>query len=309
MRSCKQCFINEGTTLINDLFSSEQSTTKNNFKITKISLNDEMLCNYCELYNKNYNYEYIEEELLNFIYTKDTNKINFIVAVSGGKDSLTALYLAVKVLKLSVLAVTYDNGFIPKNVIEQTKKICEKLNVEYIIKKRTLYDEFKSEYKKNKNGIWEAQTGIDFCEICSKHIGKEIEKIALERNIFKVILGNKIYTSLEPYVSSIKRFNSNSENEFSYINLLFAMKVDKNTQQDILKEINWEDPKLEGYTSNCLVPGFVEFARKVKNLSSSDAGYIETELRSGAYTKEEAKSLLSKKDYKDYSKELDIFFK
>jgi predicted PP-loop superfamily ATPase len=312
MKQCKECFIEEGTTLINDLFSSKVSVTSNNFKITKIELNENDICNYCEIYNKNYNYEYIKDELFNFIKILDKNNLNkpnFIVALSGGKDSLTALYLAVKLLKLNVIAVTYDNGFIPQNIIEQSKDICEKLGVEYIVKRKELFNEFKNEYKKNNAGVWQAQTGIDFCQVCSKYINKVIEEIGIERNIFKVILGNKIYTSLEPYVSSMRIYKTPNNNIFEYMNLLFALKVDENTQNDILNELKWEDPKLEGYTSNCLIPSFVEFAKKSKNFSGSHEGYIETELRSGAYTKEEAINLLSKKDYKDYSKELDKFFK
>lgn len=313
MKKCKQCLIKSGTILLMDLFAVAKDTCKNNEKLTIVEINDEGLCNYCIKYNSNYDKEFIQNELSVFSYTPQNSKYHSIVALSGGKDSITALYLAVNILKLNVIAVTYDNGFIPENVIEQSSEICKKLNVPYIVKKRELYSEFKEEYKKNKDGVFESVTGIDFCQICSKHISNSIFSVAKEYNIEKAIFGNKIYTKLEPNVSCIKNHYHKNEkyNEIQQlisINLLFAMNVNTNIQKLILDEVNWKDPKLKGYTSNCLIPGFVEFSRRKKIELDPDAGYLEMELRSNMYSFDEAENLISNREYIDSSKEIDTFF-
>lgn len=64
--------------------------------------------------------------------------------------------------------------------------------------------------------------------------------------------------------------------------------------------------KLPGYTSNCLIPGFVEYPRFSKGLKN-DAGYLEMELRSGCYKKSEIKKIKDEKIV-DLSNEIDIFF-
>lgn len=308
---CNNCLIKEGTTLLKDFFAIAKDELSKDSKT--ITLNENGICQYCQIYKNNYDKEFLDYELAYFINNKgsDDDSYHSIVALSGGKDSLTALYLAKVVLKLNVIAMTYDNGFIPEEVIEQSRRICNELDIPYIVCQQEMYNEFKSEYKPDNEGVWEARTGIDFCSLCSKNIWKYLKELCLEYKIDKVILGNKIYSSLEPKVSSIKKFpiyDNQVLKKISCINLLFALKISKTEQKEILKKLSWVSPNLKGYTSNCLVPGFTEYARSNKIKTDSDAGYIEMELRSNMYSLEEAKELM-KKEYSDSSKEIEYFFK
>ncbi|MFN8673203.1 MAG: hypothetical protein U0457_14125 [Candidatus Sericytochromatia bacterium] len=312
MTECKQCLIKEGTVLLWDFFAvSKEAYLDTDKKITKIVINKDGLCNYCITFNKNYDKAHIKNELSIFCFNSKKSEYHSIVALSGGKDSITALYIAVVILKLKVIAVTYDNGFIPNKVIEQSKRICDLLEVPYIVKKRTLYNEFKQEYKKDQDNIYQAITGIDFCQICSKYIYEAVFDVAREYNIEKAIFGNKIYIELEPKVSCTKKVYINKNEqivEILKINLLFAMDINTQIQQEILNSLSWENPKLKGYTSNCLIPSFVEFARQRKINTKPDTGYIERELRSGTYSINEAKKLIQEHSYIDPSNEIDAFF-
>lgn len=306
---CKQCLIKEGTRLSNDFYAVSKNDQSENTQ--SIALNSERICQYCVLYNQNYDKEFIDYELSYFLEENKENNFHSIVALSGGKDSITTLYIAKKILKLNVIAMTYDNGFIPKNIIEQSKEICDLLEVPYIVCKQDMYKEFKDEYKLDKQGVWQANTGQDFCGFCSKNIWKYIKKIAIEHNIYKVILGNKIYSKLSPTVSSLKKIQINDGDnikKISCINLLFSMNISKTYQKEILNILGWRNPNLKGYTSNCLIPGFTEYPRNNKIETDSDAGYIEMELRSKMYTQQEAEELLLNKKYHDNSQDINNFF-
>jgi predicted PP-loop superfamily ATPase len=306
---CINCLIKENTRLLYDFFAVSQDDKSENTQ--QVKLNENQICQYCETYKNNYDKDYLDAELEFFSMDNNNENYHSIVALSGGKDSISALYLAKKVLGLNVIAMTYDNGFIPKNVIEQSERICKTLNVPYIVYKQEMYNEFKNEYKYNSNNTWVAKTGLDFCNLCSKNIWKYIKELSLNHNIYKVILGNKIYSSLTPKVSSIKKipiYVSEKKIRINCINLLFSLNVNTTKQKEILDILDWESPKLKGYTSNCLIPGFTEYPRSKKIKTDSDAGYIEMELRSGIYSLEEAKKLLFDKEYIDNSDDINLFF-
>lgn len=312
LKSCKNCSIKEDLRLLNDFFPVPEDFEKDNYNIKRVYINEFGLCQYCDLYNKNYDYTLISDEVASFINSdfENMHKEKTLVAVSGGKDSLAALYIAKVLLKMDPIAVTYDNGFIPNTIIEQTKRICSELDVEYKIIKKDLYNKFNEEYYKTSYGIWEAKTGIDFCKICSKQIGLVIQEVCKSTGIHKVIYGNKIYTQLEPKVSCLKYYYYLDENKIIHdivtINLLFALKINDENQKIILDLIHWKDPKMPGYTSNCFIPGFVEYPRFLKGLKN-DSGYLEMELRSGSYKKNDIKKIESNK-IKDLSNEIDLFF-
>jgi hypothetical protein len=52
-----------------------------------------------------------------------------VIAVSGGKDSLSTLYLVRRVLGLEVIAFFYDSGFILPGAVEQLRRVCSELGV------------------------------------------------------------------------------------------------------------------------------------------------------------------------------------
>jgi hypothetical protein len=303
---CKQCLIKENTTLLDDFFPVKEEKDTRNLRISKIILNEDNICQYCFEYNKNFDKEYIQDEIVYFIKGKDYSS-KALVALSGGKDSLSALFLASKILDMKVIAFTYDNGFIPNFVIEQSKRICDELDIEYIIQKKELYKEFKEEYFIEGNKI-KARTGLDFCQICSKKINEVQNNLSEKYGITKVIYGNKIYTKLSPKVSCLKKTTFNDSNgnlqNILNINLLFALGTDLSIQEKILKELKWEDPKLTGYTSNCLIPGFVSLPRYESLGFHNDSGYIEMELRSGLYNKKQVEDILNNDLPEDKTKEI-----
>lgn len=264
------------------------------YQVTEVLFNEEGYCNYCQLYVQNYDAQALKQELNAFIQV--TQKEPVVLALSGGKDSLTALYLARVLLQLEVRCVLYQNGFIPDKVIAQARRICNELSVPLDVITHSLQAEFKAEYPSH-HGKRIAKTGLDFCQICARQLGAVAVPYLQKHRSQWLLLGNKNYARLQPTVSAIKPHQVEG---FAYhsVNVLYALRITASQQQAILELMNWKDPQLSGYTSNCLVPGLVEAARFEKLGVASDRGYIEMELRSGAYTLAEVEHLLDLKTLK-----------
>lgn len=300
---CTQCLIPEGVALLSDFFAVSPDTEG----ATRVQLNAEGLCQYCVAYRQHYDKQQILRELKWFVDLPTEGDFNAIVAVSGGKDSISALFLAKEVLGLKVFALTYDNGFIPEKVLDQTRRIYETLEVPYRIVRHPLYEAFKKEYQVDEKGQWQAQTGLDFCQVCSKQMGPIMADMTRELQCPKLIFGNRIYSRLHPYVSSLSRHRI-GETQFYSINFLFALQLKAEEQGKILRDVGWTNPQLPGDTSNCLVPGFVEAARRRKLGFASETGYLERELRSGTLTLEQARQEIADREVEDMSAEISAFF-
>lgn len=94
-----------------------------------------------------------------------------LVPLSGGKDSMYVLYLAVKELGLRPLAFTMDNGYLSPYARENIDRACSILGVEHIyycMDPRQMRDLF---------ALFMRKTGY-FCSICMRAIGMATEKVA-----------------------------------------------------------------------------------------------------------------------------------
>ncbi len=108
-----------------------------------MSFNEAGLCEVCQKYDKKWTPWLENKELQQRTELKLQNKISqarakgkiydCIVGISGGKDSLYTLYLAVKKFGLRPLAVSLDNGFLVNEAKLVIRQACEELKVDYII--------------------------------------------------------------------------------------------------------------------------------------------------------------------------------
>ena len=293
--ACSQCFLPENTLLLDDYYPVGESyyqaaAPQQQANIRRILLNREGLCPYCELFQRNLDPALLRQELTQFVAAARREKV-VVLALSGGKDSLTALYLAKVVLGLNLRCLMYQNGFIPAPVVQQAQKLCDQYQVPLDIVTHPLYAEFKQEYRLEDQALV-ATTGLDFCALCADHLNTIALQYLQQAQSHWLLLGNKVYARLSPTVSAIK-IHQCRDFRYQSVNLLYALNINWERQQQILKLMAWQDPGLAGYTSNCRIPGLVEKARRKRLQMSSDQGYIEAELRSGAYTRLEAQTLLA----------------
>lgn len=89
------------------------------------------ICLYCnmhkELNNQNLDFNPIIKKIKNI-----NSKYNCIIGISGGEDSSTLLYAAVKKWELSPLVIHFNNHWNTDNAIHNMKQLIKKLNVDFI---------------------------------------------------------------------------------------------------------------------------------------------------------------------------------
>lgn len=118
MKACKKC------TLTDNIFS--------------VHINQEGLCNYCVQCNKindNMSDEACaekEKQLMKAFNEYKHLPYQAILAYSGGKDSTFTLYKLIKKFNVSVLAVTFDNGFLTEQCRQNIHAATANLGVDSI---------------------------------------------------------------------------------------------------------------------------------------------------------------------------------
>ena len=121
-------------------------------------------------------------QILNAAKAKKRGEYDALVPLSGGKDSMYILYLAVKVYNLKVMTMTYDNGFVSQIAIDNMECAVKQMNVKHVVCKP---DEavLKKIYK---NML--LRSG-DICGACGMAIRASMFKVASDYNIPIILFG------------------------------------------------------------------------------------------------------------------------
>jgi len=107
-------------------------------------------CEYCNIHDRlEREAKYDWQKALKKIRTN--NKYDCLIGISGGLDSSTLLYAAVKVWKLKVLCVHFDNHANTKEAEHNMLQLVQKLNVDFI-----RYSVNKEEYDNINKALLEA---------------------------------------------------------------------------------------------------------------------------------------------------------
>ena len=120
------------------------------------------------------------------------------IGVSGGKDSLVLLYALKKISMyypkhFTIKAFTLDAGMgVKPNNYEGIEKLCEELEIEYIIK-RTNLAHVVFEERKEKNP----------CSMCAKMRRGILHKLAKENGCNKIALGHHCDDAIQTFLMNL----------------------------------------------------------------------------------------------------------
>lgn len=162
MRTCTNCLLDES--------------------YPRITFNDAGICSLCSSENK---FEPIGEDRLSDIFqsAKDKNSgYDALVPLSGGKDSTYILYLAVKVYKLRVLTMTYDNGLLSRLALDNIERVIKFTGVKHIFCK----PDFEIQKKVYQNML--RYTG-DICGACDIATKANVLKVAGDYSVPVILYG------------------------------------------------------------------------------------------------------------------------
>lgn len=201
-----------------------------------------------------------------------------IFAYSGGKDSTTALYSAVKEYGLKVLVFNYDNGFKGDPVKENIQRVVNDLGTDFYQIKSTTSHTIAEDIANN----------VLPCGRCSalKHLYPRIA------SLFHV---KYILTGIECL------FNDEAIRDrgtFFQINWPAALNWSKDDINERIKHLPWKDPEYGLFDSDCLCPNiaiekfycngeYTNYDMYMGVLEQHIVPYYARLVRYGAITKEE----------------------
>lgn len=224
--------------------------------IPNVYINRDRLCNMCVEYERNFSLEHLQQEVKAFTERTSRNApYEAVMAFSGGKDSTACLYNVVKRLRMKVIAILVDNGFIPNETKRRSQEICDRLGVPFKIL------DMKQDFKGKIRDLYESNFDKGYpCHVCSQMFKGEIVKYCKENHMDRVILGRNFWAVIDPVVSSIRKFSIPGDDYVvDMISLPFALRVKEPDLQPILDELGWvKAVGISGNSTNCRIPGLVE---------------------------------------------------
>jgi tRNA(Ile)-lysidine synthase TilS/MesJ len=178
LKVCKKCTLND------NVFS--------------VHISEDGICNYCESYDKEHNsieyaeYEKKEKQLIDAFDKYNGLPYQVLLAYSGGKDSTYTLYMLRKKYNVSVLTVTFDNGFLTEQCRKNIHEVTANLGADNITIKPAFSNLAKVFNFAGTNEIFPKKSLERASSICTACIGlvkSSIYKEAILRRIPFVCFG------------------------------------------------------------------------------------------------------------------------
>jgi hypothetical protein len=284
-------------------------------------------CEYCDLHDKleaQANPENLKKMIDKISNQRGFRKYNCIMGISGGLDSSTLLYTAVKHWRLRPLVIHFDNGWNNEQAESNMKNLIESLNVDAIIYKVNAeeYDTLNLSFLLSGTPDCDIPNDIAMTKLMYDTAHKYKIKYILNGHCFRTEGSTpKGWTYMDAkYIKSVyKRFTDKlliNYPLFTFFDQIFyAIKGIKNLRpfhymtiderrklEDEMKEfIGWKD-----YGGKHCENVYTEFIGsyvlpKYFNIDKSIV-YLSAQVRSKQITKKQAKAILKKKAKFDKSK-------
>ena len=270
-----------------------------------IKFNEEGICNLClsfkgkaKLKKKKQEYRIRFEDLIQKYKGKST--YDSLISYSGGKDSTYTLAVLKESYGLNILAVTFDNGFLPERTFKNIKNVVGNLGIDHILFKPR-FDVLKKIFAACANeNIFPPQTlrrASSICTSCMAIVKFNTLRIALEKDIPFIMFGwspgqipitssimknnpkflrlsqKSLYDPLHKLVGSkinpyfLEEKNFEETYHFPYnISPLVFLDYDENQIVQKINEFGWEAPKdVDAHSTNCLLNSFANVVHKERH--------------------------------------------
>ena len=171
-----------------------------------VVLDDEGICNVCRQHDRARQQQgqapqLLETDLIKIIKRaqklkkKKKGRYDCLVMCSGGKDSTSTLYYAVKRYKLSPLAFTFDHDFETDDALDNVRRAVDALGVEWMYFRSTFMKEmFSTLVKSGSKAV--------ICHLCAMWYRQTTFEIAHNFNVPLIIAGwTKGQTTEQPVLS------------------------------------------------------------------------------------------------------------
>lgn len=284
MKICKNCTLND------NVFS--------------VSINDEGLCNYCQQQKKETNdlilseYKKKEDQFLDACNKYNNLQYQVLLAYSGGKDSTYTLYQLRKKYNVSVLAVTFDNGFLTEQCRRNIHEATANLGVDNITIKPSFSNLAKVFNFAGHNEIFPRKSlerASSICTVCIGLVKSSIYKEAIIRRIpfvsfgwtpgqinlkasvvkldYKMILANQrqiedpivknLGSEFKKYFMEQEWLEAQKEHMPSLVHPLVFSSYNENKIFETIESIGWKKPEdTDMNSTNCLLNSYANYIHK-----------------------------------------------
>src|SRR6266566_2453444 len=252
----------------------------NNTMNPSVTLDEDMLCSVCRMFEANYNTEHLQAELAHIktFIKSGMKKHDVLVGMSGGKDSSATVYL-VKQMGFTPLGFTFDIGYYPDHIFSRAEEVAKILQIDHeIIDIRKYISPSSIESYKMTAKLYDVEESeeasqvfrylyaegrrhysvkddtprpyVRTCQLCRKTVIPGYYWEALKHGVRLVVLGINEWTRLSQntqsdkcIISGIRRLQPFADRPAVYVaHLPFILQMTRAKVEAILKEIGWQLP-------------------------------------------------------------------
>jgi PP-loop superfamily ATP-utilizing enzyme len=218
-------------------------------RLRDITILDDGICNVCTAFTSELDRAVLEEEFEQLEFECLATHKPALLAFSGGKDSTAALITCVE-KEIPVVAALYDNGFIPRDVIDRARALCARLGVELCV--LTGDGSFAKVVD---------DASIDRpapCIQCARDMTRLFGQLCEEREITWIVQGTNYFAHWGERLQATLRVRAPSGRALVAIHLPFALGMTHDDILAILRRHQLEPREMRGISSNCRVPELVQ---------------------------------------------------
>lgn len=313
MRTCLRCLLSDN--------------------IPSVRIDDRGLCNYCTASTKSrIDHEIVDadKQFSELLDQYKNRKYQVIMAFSGGKDSTYTLKLVKEKYNASVLAVTFNNGFISESSLQNIKSVTDYLGVDSLIVKYPANKLLKA-FKYVEDGKVFPRVSLErassICNLCIMLIKNMVYYEAIIRDIPIICFGwtpgqveaakpllKLNYRTVSKVFENVRKsivgelgieydkyflspeFMKENEERVPYLYYPFVKNVyNEDAIVEEIKQIGWKYPEnTDGNSSNCLLNSYANQCHMEQFGYHPYAFEISNMVRVGCMTREEGAEKLKK---------------
>ena len=293
-----------------------------------ISFDEEGVCSYCQNFKGRENLDAKKERArkrFEKLVQEHRAKSSYdaLMCYSGGKDSTYTLSLLRRQYGLDVLAVTYDNGFLPQQTLRNIRRVSDELGMDHILYRPRFHLMKKIFASCAEEDIYPPQTlmrASTICTSCMAIVKFSALRMALEKDIPFVVFGwspgqipvasaimknnpaiievmqratfDPLYSlvgeGIRPYFLEEKHFDGSYNFPYNISPLVFLDYDEEEILKDVA-ELGWERPQdIDANTSNCLLNSFANVVHRTRHGFHPYVFEMAKLVREGYLTREEA---------------------
>lgn len=200
-----------------------------------------------------------------------------VVAFSGGQDSAKVLAYATRMLRATTTAVFFDNGFIPRQVRRNARRLTRQLGAKWVAIEEDMAAPFQR--------YFHTGTGMLPCQICSRRCFQAIATVCRSEDCRHVLSGHwtpALCVPLSEYTRATR------DHSLTVISPLSFIRPHWDRLRNILTQADWTPMRLPGNTTNCMIQPAIElFCTSLHGYNPAVVD-LSAQIRAGWITKDQA---------------------